>query len=60
MLGEAHGLVADADGVLDDGLEVVFCVAGAELPRVGVHRKGHGETWMSDVDGCDKGCRCEN
>lgn len=39
---EAHGLVAYADGVLDDGLELVLCVAGAELARVGVHRERHG------------------
>jgi len=41
MLGEAHGLVADADGVQDDVLELVLCVAGAVLARVRVHREGH-------------------
>lgn len=42
VLCEADGLVADLDCVLDDILELVFGVAGAELARVGVHCEGHG------------------
>ena len=41
VLGEADGLVPDLDGVEDDVFELVFGVAGAELPRVGVHCEGH-------------------
>lgn len=41
VLGEGHGLVADGDGMLDDVLELVLRVAGAELARVGVHCEGH-------------------
>lgn len=41
MFGEAHRFVADADGVPDDVLQLVFGVAGAELARVGVHGEGH-------------------
>lgn len=40
---QTHGLVADTNRMLDDSLELVLCVAGAELPRVGVHRERHGE-----------------
>ena len=43
VLCQGHGLVPDGDGVLDDVLELVLCVAGAELARVGVHRERHGE-----------------
>lgn len=41
VLGEAYGLISDGYRMLDDVLELVFCVAGAELARVGVHCEGH-------------------
>jgi len=41
MLCETNRLVPDADGVLDDIFKLVLCVAGTELPRMGVHAKGH-------------------
>ena len=41
MLRQAHGRVANADGVLDDVLELVLGVAWAELARVRVHGEGH-------------------
>lgn len=41
MFRQAYCLVPDADGVLDDVFELVDSVAGAELPRVGVHGERH-------------------
>lgn len=41
MLGESHGGIAEADGVLDDVFEVIFCMAWTELSRVGVHCESH-------------------
>ncbi len=41
VLCQADGLVPDLDGVEDDVFKLVFGVAGAELPRVGVHCEGH-------------------
>lgn len=43
MLCEANGLVPNRYSVLDNILELIDSVAGAELPRVGVHREGHCE-----------------
>ncbi len=44
VLCQADGLVPDLDGVEDNVFELVFGVAGAELPRVGVHCEGHLES----------------
>lgn len=41
VLCQAHGLEANADRMLYHLLEVVFCVARAELARVGVHCERH-------------------
>lgn len=41
MLCEPEGGVTKADGVLNDVFKLVFCVARAELARVGMHREGH-------------------
>lgn len=42
VLCQTDGLVADADGMFDHFLELVFGVSGAELPGVGVHGERHG------------------
>lgn len=55
VFGEAHGLVAEGDGVVDDVLELVLGVAGAELPRVGVHREGHGGVLRGTSRLCGRG-----
>lgn len=49
MFGQSHGFVANPDGVLDYLLELVFCVAGAELARVRVHCECH-FLWSSAID----------
>ena len=41
VLCQTYRLVSDCDGVFDDIFELVLCVAGAELPRVGVHCESH-------------------
>lgn len=41
VLCQTDGSVADANGVSDHFLELVFGVSGAELPGVGVHRECH-------------------
>jgi hypothetical protein len=41
VLGQAKDLEVLSDGQLDDLLERVLCMAGAELPRVAVVGKGH-------------------
>lgn len=41
MLRKPDRLVPDGDGMLEDVLELVLCVAWTELPGVGVHSEGH-------------------
>lgn len=41
MLGQAHGLEAERYGTLDNLLQLVLCVARAELARVAMHRESH-------------------
>lgn len=57
VLRQGHGLVADGYGVLDDVLELVLGVAGAELARVGVHREGHGCDEVVATWGDETSCR---
>lgn len=38
---ETYRLEAEGNGLLDDFLESIFGMAGAELARVGVHCEGH-------------------
>lgn len=42
VLGQAHGLEAEGDGVADNVLELVDGVSGTELARVGMHGESHG------------------
>lgn len=38
---ETYRLEAEGNGLLDDFLEGIFCMARAELARVGMHCEGH-------------------
>lgn len=53
VLRESEGAHFERDSTLYDILQLIFCMARAELPRMAVHREGHDQ---EELDICGHCC----